>query len=131
MKNRCFHMYFVHISPKKHSINFDLRCVVHTIGRKFLSFSYFLTIGNTMPQVKIREKNQITLPISIVKAAHLHPNDTLEAEYENGVIRLVITPQPTKKKSLMSYAGSLDGLYGKNDNEVTTYIHNERESWER
>lgn len=125
------YVFCAHFTKNKHSINFDLRCVAHTMSRKFLSFSYFLTIGTTMPQVKIREKNQITLPISIVKAAHLHPNDTLEAEYENGVIRLVITPQPTKKKSLMSYAGSLDGLYGKNDNEVTTYIHNERESWER
>lgn len=85
-----------------------------------------------MPQVTVREKHQITLPIAIVRAAHISPNDVLAVEYSNGVITLAtVGTTHTKRKSLMDYAGSAKGIYGKNVDEVRTYLHNERATWER
>ncbi len=85
-----------------------------------------------MTQVTVREKHQITLPISIVRAAHIHPNDVLAVEYSNGVITLAtVGKASTKRKSLMAYAGSAKGIYGKNAEEVRNYLNNERESWEK
>ena len=76
-----------------------------------------------MTQVTVREKHQITLPISIVRAAHIHPNDVLAVEYSNGVITLATVGKASnKRKSLMDYAGSAKGTYGKNADEVRSYF---------
>ena len=42
-----------------------------------------------MTQIRIRERNQITLPANIVIAASLSPNDTLEVSFANGIITLI------------------------------------------
>ena len=39
-----------------------------------------------MAQIRIRERNQITLPATIAVAASLSPNDILEVSFANGVI---------------------------------------------
>lgn len=76
-----------------------------------------------MTQVTVREKHQITLPVSIVRAAHIHPNDVLAVEYSNGVITLAtVGKASTKRKCLMDYAGSAKGTYGKSADEVRSYL---------
>jgi bifunctional DNA-binding transcriptional regulator/antitoxin component of YhaV-PrlF toxin-antitoxin module len=83
------------------------------------------------PQITVREKHQITLPASIVRAAHISPSDVLSVEYSNGVITLATVGRAnTKRKSLMDYAGCAKGVYGKSTDEVRTYLNNERASWE-
>ena len=85
-----------------------------------------------MPQVRVREKHQITIPMSIVKAANIRENDQLSVEYKNGVITLVNAQNAqNKRKSIMDYAGSTNGLYGKSAAEVDAYIQSERDSWDR
>jgi bifunctional DNA-binding transcriptional regulator/antitoxin component of YhaV-PrlF toxin-antitoxin module len=85
-----------------------------------------------MQTVRVREKHQITLPMSIVRAANIHENDRLSVSYKNGAIIFVSeNSEPVKKKSIMDYAGCMLGSYGENADEVHAYLRNERASWER
>lgn len=85
-----------------------------------------------MTRVTVREKHQITLPMAIVRAAHIRTNDVLAVAYKNGVITLATaSAAPAKRKSLMDYAGSAKGVYGKSIEEVRAYLDNERASWDR
>lgn len=84
-----------------------------------------------MPQVTLRDKHQITLPASIVRAARLAPNDVLSVEYVNGKITLSsAATKAGKRPSLMDYAGITEGLYGQSAEEVHAYLAKERQSWE-
>ncbi|MDO5625833.1 MAG: AbrB/MazE/SpoVT family DNA-binding domain-containing protein [Pseudomonadota bacterium] len=85
-----------------------------------------------MPQVTVREKHQITLPMAIVRAADIQPNDVLLVEHSNGVITLTTANAARpQRKSLMDYAGIAKGLHGRNADEVHAYLHKERASWDR
>ncbi|QTD43795.1 AbrB/MazE/SpoVT family DNA-binding domain-containing protein [Ottowia testudinis] len=85
-----------------------------------------------MPQVTVRDKHQITLPMSIVREAHIRTNDVLSVDYKDGVITLATerAAQPQRKR-LMDYAGIAKGLYGQTADEVHAYLDEERASWER
>ena len=84
-----------------------------------------------MLHVRVREKHQVTLPMSIVRAANIHQQDMLEVSYRNGVITLT-TPQATgKRRPMRDYVGALQGVYGSTADEVHAYLQNERDSWER
>ncbi len=85
----------------------------------------------TLPQVRVRDKHQVTLPISIVRHAHIRKNDLLDVGYKNGVITLVVRGTNNKKRNIMEYVGITNGLYGKTATDVDTYIANERDSWDR
>jgi len=64
-------------------------------------------------QVRLRKKNQLTIPRTIVNAANFKTNDILEIDYRNGEITL--TPKPEKKRtpsSVMAYAGIGWGVWG-------------------
>jgi bifunctional DNA-binding transcriptional regulator/antitoxin component of YhaV-PrlF toxin-antitoxin module len=85
-----------------------------------------------MPQVRVRDKHQITIPSAIVKAAQIRENDTLFVEYKCGVITLMTAQNaPHPRKSIMDYAGIANGLYGQSATEVNAYLHDERASWSR
>ena len=85
-----------------------------------------------MTQVTVRDKHQITLPMAIVRAAAIRPNDVLSVEYSNGVITLATAgAAPVQRKSLMDYAGIAKGLYGQSADEVHAYLDGERASWDR
>lgn len=84
-----------------------------------------------MPQVRIREKHQVTLPMSIVRDADIHENDMLEAAYKNGVITLSIKKTAVKKRSLMDFVGATRGVYGQNAAQVAHYLDSERDTWDR
>jgi bifunctional DNA-binding transcriptional regulator/antitoxin component of YhaV-PrlF toxin-antitoxin module len=72
-------------------------------------------------EARLRERNQITIPDAIVRAAGIEPGETFVVELEPGepdMVRL--------RRVRTSYAGALTGLYG----DVATYLDEERASWE-
>ena len=84
------------------------------------------------PQVRVRNKHQITLPASVARAASISVNDVLSVDYRNGIITLTTQRTPAKKRpSLMEFAGCAKGLYGRTPKEIESYVANERASWER
>lgn len=84
-----------------------------------------------MPQVRVREKHQVTLPVSIIREAKISENDLLDVSYSNGVITLMVHKIQGPKRSLMDYVGISKGIYGTTAKEVDAYIDAERNSWER
>lgn len=84
-----------------------------------------------MPDIRIRSKNQVTLPASIVSAARLRENDTLSASYVNGVITLVPKARASGKDDLMSYAGLAGTRYGKTSKQIDATIAKLRAEWTR
>jgi bifunctional DNA-binding transcriptional regulator/antitoxin component of YhaV-PrlF toxin-antitoxin module len=86
----------------------------------------------SMQTVRVRDKHQITLPMSIVRAAHIRENDRLSVSYKNGAIIFISeTSEPVKRKSIMDYAGCMQDSYGKTADEVHTYLRNEQASWDK
>lgn len=84
-----------------------------------------------MPQIRMRERNQITIPMAISDAAGLQPNDALDVTYINGVITIIPVSKKTKKLSFMDFVGSAEGIWGKTDKEIDQTLRDERKSWER
>ena len=84
-----------------------------------------------MPQVRIREKHQITLPMSIVRGADIRENDMLDVAYKNGVITLSVKKVDAKKRSLMDFVGAARGVYGQDAAQVAQYLDSERDTWDR
>jgi antitoxin component of MazEF toxin-antitoxin module len=87
--------------------------------------------ADKMQQVRIRERNQITLPASIALAANLRVDDLLEVRLVNGVITLELQNKAHKRLSMRDLAGIAAGTWGKTHEEIDVYIANERDSWER
>ena len=77
----------------------------------------------------MRSKNQVTIPASIVEAAHLTENCKFDVEYLNGVI--IFTPQDLKptKDDVLSYAGLFSGAWGNNVHEVESTINHLHNEW--
>ena len=84
-----------------------------------------------MPHVRIREKNQVTLPISIVRDADIRENDMLDVAYKNGVITLSVKKAAEKTRSLMDFVGATRGVYGQSPAQVAHYLDSERDTWDR
>jgi antitoxin component of MazEF toxin-antitoxin module len=84
-----------------------------------------------MPQIRIRDRNQITLPAAITTAANLHADDTLDVNFVNGIITLVPVVKNATRRTIMDYVGSAKGTWGKTGKEIDANIQNERNSWER
>lgn len=84
-----------------------------------------------MPAVRVRPKNQITLPASIVSQSGIHEDDVLEAAYANGVITLVPKARAARKGSLMDYAGLAQTSYGKTARQIDAAIAKLRDEWTR
>jgi bifunctional DNA-binding transcriptional regulator/antitoxin component of YhaV-PrlF toxin-antitoxin module len=80
--------------------------------------------------VRVRDKHQITIPMSIVRAAHIRENDSLSVDYRNGMI-ILMTEAKEKAPSIRDYIGITKDLYGKTGEEVNAYFSNERDAWER
>ena len=93
-----------------------------------------------MPYVKVKQKYQVTIPVSVREEINLHEGDTLEAKVEDG--HIVLIPQQmmareagrksaSKKdrSSLASYIGAAKGLYN-SPQDVDDYIRNLRGEWQ-
>lgn len=66
----------------------------------------------------ISSKNQITLPVHLLRALGLKPGDRLAIVQEDG--RLVLRPRPQDWVSY--YAGSLAGVYGRDQGEADAHL---------
>ena len=84
-----------------------------------------------MTQIRIRERNQITLPANIVIAASLSPNNTLEVSFANGIITLIPVNPHNTRRSITDYVGSAKGLWGTTGAGIDAQLRDERDSWER
>jgi antitoxin component of MazEF toxin-antitoxin module len=84
-----------------------------------------------MPQIRVRERNQITLPNSIAAAANVSADDILDVSFVNGVIMLVPNAAAGKRRSIMDYVGIAPGLWGTTASAIDDQIRSERDSWER
>lgn len=82
-------------------------------------------------QVRVRDKGQVTLPMSIVRDAHIRPNDVLSVDFRNGVIMMYVNDAQPKKREVQSLVGMTSGLYGSSAADVDAYLNADRDSWER
>jgi bifunctional DNA-binding transcriptional regulator/antitoxin component of YhaV-PrlF toxin-antitoxin module len=85
-----------------------------------------------MPEIRMRAKNQFTLPASLVRESGIEVDDKLSVALVNGSI--VITPMGPKHQGLndiMSFAGIAQGVWGDSPEEVEQTIRRDRARWER
>jgi hypothetical protein len=88
-----------------------------------------------MPQVKLREKGQVTIPAELLqewgRTNHVATNDTMDAHLSNGVLMLIPSKRHTAKRDIMSFAGVGKGLWGSTQDEIEATIQDLRSSWTR
>jgi AbrB family looped-hinge helix DNA binding protein len=75
----------------------------------------------------ISSKNQITLPVQLLRELGIGPGDRLAVSREGN--RLVLRARP--KDWVAYHAGSLGGLYGRTAQEVDAYVKELREESNR
>ena len=97
-----------------------------------ISYNYGVA---SMPQVKLREKGQVTIPAELLqewsKKNHVSINDSMEARLSNGVLMLIPQKRHVTKRSVMSFAGVGKGLWGNTPAEVDASLKEIRDTWER
>ena len=71
----------------------------------------------------ISSKNQITLPIQLLREMGLGPGDRLAVTLEGN--RLILRARP--KNWVQHYRGILKGLYGNSREEIDAYIEEQRD----
>ena len=88
-----------------------------------------------MPQVKLREKGQVTIPAELLqewsRVNHVATNDSIDVQLSNGVLMLIPSKRHTAKRDLMSYACVGKGLWGNTPAEIETTLQTLRNSWTR
>ena len=85
-----------------------------------------------MPEVRMRAKNQFTLPASLVRESGIQIDYKLSVSLVNGSI--VITPMGPKHQGLsdvMAFAGIAQGVWGDSPEEVENTLQRDRATWER
>lgn len=75
-----------------------------------------------MTTVRLRAKNQITLPISIVNQLGICEDELLDITCSNGVITLVRKARASARDKLMDYAGLAGASYGKTAKQIDASI---------
>ena len=79
-----------------------------------------------MTNVTLSSKNQITLPVEMVRALSLRQGDKLVAELIDN--HIVLLPKP---ESWVDYfEGSMKGVYGSTKGEIDRYIAEVRYGWD-
>ena len=89
---------------------------------------YLTTAAEGVPQVavaKISSKNQITLPVAMVRRLGLEPGRKLMLRLEDD--RIVLRPEPEDWVEYLR--GSARGVYGNTREEMDAYVRKERASW--
>lgn len=86
-----------------------------------------------MPEVKLREKGQITIPSEILqewgRKNQVHTNDSVEAVLANGVVILIPKKRRSAKRDILSFAGVGKGLWGDTPKAIDQSLKDIRESW--
>ena len=76
-------------------------------------------------EIRLRQKNQITIPEEVVQRLGLEPGDRLIVEVDEA------KPDRMQLRPIRrSYAGLLTGVYG-TDEEALEYVRGERASWDQ
>ena len=88
-----------------------------------------------MPQVKLREKGQVTIPADVLqewsRQNNVSTNDSIDVSLANGVLLLVPSKRHTAKRDIMSFAGVGKGLWGSSPEEIALTTKELRNSWTR
>jgi AbrB family looped-hinge helix DNA binding protein len=71
----------------------------------------------------ISSKNQITLPVQLLRELGLRPGDRLAVKRDGD--RLILRPRP--KNWVQHYRGKLEGYYGKTKEEIDAYVQEQRD----
>src|SRR5439155_3722880 len=74
----------------------------------------------------ISSKNQITLPVHLLRELGIGPGDRLAVKREGA--RLVLRARP--KDGVAYHAGSLAGVYGRDAAEADAYLRELRQEWD-
>lgn len=83
-----------------------------------------------MAEIRIRDRNQLTVPVDIAQAAGIGPGSLCRMDYVNGII--TITPADAhRSRSLEAFAGSARGAWGDGPQEIDDAIAADRDSWQR
>ena len=85
----------------------------------------YLAGGMEAAMSTISSKNQITLPVHLLRELGIGPGDRLAVSRDGA--RLVLRARP--KNWVKYHAGSLAGLYGKNAREADAYVRGLRDEW--
>lgn len=83
-----------------------------------------------MVDIRIRDRNQITVPGDIARAAGVGPGSICRMDYANGVITITPADAPAAR-GLESYAGIARGAWGRSPEEVEQHIADDPDSWQR
>ena len=83
-----------------------------------------------MPEVTIRQRNQLTVPAEIARQVGIQPGTTCTIEVVGGVITLTPTGGPAGQP-LAAYRGAARGAWGPTPAEIEATIAADRASWQR
>ena len=78
-----------------------------------------------MRTVTVSSKNQITIPVAILREVGINPGDRMAAAVIDGDIVLVKEPE----NWVQYLQGSMKGVYGGTRESIDRYVRGERESW--
>lgn len=84
-----------------------------------------------MAVVTVREKNQVTIPRAIARAAGIEPGAIFDIQYVNGVITMTLSEHRRQGDSLEQYVGAGRGLWGQTSHETDDSLEQDRRTWER
>jgi len=91
----------------------------------------YLTEGvsrmSEVASAKLSSKNQITLPVAMVRRLGLEPGRRLILRLEGD--RILLRPEP--EDWVEYFHGRLKGVYGSTVEEMDEYVRKERASWRR
>ncbi len=79
---------------------------------------------------RLSSKNQITLPVHIVRQLGLRPGDEIDLLVVGGTIQLERLPR-TPREWVEKYRGSIDVSGWETKERIDAYVRGERESWTR
>ena len=78
-----------------------------------------------MRTVTVSSKNQITIPVAILREVGINPGDRIAAAVIDGDIVLVKEPE----NWVQYFQGSMAGAYGGTKESIDRYVLRERQSW--
>ena len=85
-----------------------------------------------MSVIRMRSKNQFTLPASLVRASGIQIDDKLSVSLVNGSIVITpISPEHQGLSDVMAFAGIAQGVWGDCPEEVEHNLQRDRATWER
>ncbi len=78
-----------------------------------------------MRTVTVSSKNQVTIPVAILREVGISPGDRLAAAVVDGNIVLMKEPE----NWVLYLQGSMRGTYGDTKESIDRYVQRERDSW--